>query len=59
MIGHNLLWARSDGLCTSRVFSRYLARLSLRPAFALAFEDAGSVNRNPSPAGVVSERLNG
>lgn len=59
VIGHNLLWARSYGLCTSRVFSRYLARLSRRPAFALAFEDAGSVNLNPPPAWVVSERLNG
>jgi glutathione S-transferase len=59
VIGHNLLWARSSGLCTGRVFGLYLARLSRRPAFALAFEDAGSVNRNPSPAGVVTERLNG
>lgn len=38
--GHNVLWARSYGLCQERSFQRYLARLARRPAFRSAFADA-------------------
>lgn len=40
VVGHNVLWARSCGLCQERTFQRYLARLARRPAFRSAFADA-------------------
>lgn len=37
---HNVMWAKTYGLCTDKVFSRYLSQLSKRPAFVQAFSDA-------------------
>lgn len=39
VMGHNVLWARSCGLCGERIFQRYLALLGRRSAFACAFDD--------------------
>jgi glutathione S-transferase len=43
VMGHNVLWARSCGLCGERIFQRYLALLGRRPAFARAFDDINTV----------------
>ncbi len=43
VMGHNVLWARSIGLCGERIFQRYLALLGRRPAFARAFDDIETV----------------
>jgi glutathione S-transferase len=40
VIGHDVTWARSYGLCRDDVFRSYLSRVSKRPAFAAAFADA-------------------
>lgn len=40
VVGHNVFWARVYSLCRDRVFRRYLATLSKRPAFVSAFSDA-------------------
>ncbi len=40
VIGHNVLWARSYGLCQAEVFRRYLSAISKREAFKSAFSDA-------------------
>lgn len=44
VIAHDVGWARRYGLCTDRVFARYLSTVSKRPAFALAFADAHEFN---------------
>lgn len=40
VIGHDVMWARGYGLCQDERFRRYLSRVSKRPAFVDAFEDA-------------------
>ncbi len=40
VMGHNITWARAYGLCQEEIFRQYLSRISKRPAFAKAFEDA-------------------
>lgn len=40
VIGHNVTWARGYGLCQDEIFREYLSRISKRPAFRKAFEDA-------------------
>ena len=42
VIGHNVTWARSYNLCQDNIFREYLSKLSKRPAFMKAFEDARS-----------------
>jgi glutathione S-transferase len=42
VIGHNVTWARSYKLCQDDIFREYLSRISKRPAFLKAFEDARS-----------------
>lgn len=39
VIAHDVGWARMYDLCADRVFSRYMANVSKRPAFAKAFAD--------------------
>lgn len=41
IVGHNVMWAKIYGLCNDEVFSTYLSKISKRPAFLLAFADAG------------------
>jgi len=41
VIGHNVTWARVYGLCQDDTFRQYLSRISKRPAFQKAFQDAG------------------
>ena len=40
VIGHNVTWARGYRLCQDDIFREYVSRLSKRPAFLKAFEDA-------------------
>lgn len=40
IVGHNVLWARTYGLCGGDVFTDYVGRLDKRPAFRKAFADA-------------------
>jgi glutathione S-transferase len=40
VIGHNVTWARGYQLCQDDIFRDYLSRISKRPAFLKAFEDA-------------------
>lgn len=40
VIGHNVTWARGYRLCQDDIFREYLSRISRRPAFLKAFEDA-------------------
>ena len=42
VIGHNGTWARSYKRCQDDIFREYLSRISKRPAFLKAFEDARS-----------------
>lgn len=39
VIGHNVNWARTYGMCQDDVFRSYASRLSARPAFGQAFDD--------------------
>ena len=41
VIGHGIAWAMAYGLCKGECFAKYLGRLALRPAYQLAFADAG------------------
>lgn len=41
IMGHNVMWGKLYGLCKDDVFSKYLSKISKRPAFLLAFADAG------------------
>ena len=45
IIGHNVRWAQSYGLCDDAVFGAYLGRLGERPAFQLAYADAHAFGR--------------
>jgi len=40
VVGHSVFWGRGYGLCRTPVLKAYLARLSARPAFQNAFDDA-------------------
>jgi len=48
IMGQNVKWARMYGLCTDEVFSGYLDRLSVRPAYQAAFSDKGQFARSPA-----------
>ena len=39
IMGQNILWAQAYGLCQDDVFSLYMGRLSVRPAFSQAYSD--------------------
>ena len=47
IIGYDIGWARSYGLCRDAVFSAYLSRVSKRPAYRKAFADAKTFNPKP------------
>ena len=59
VIGHNVTWARGYGLCQDEVFRSYLSRVSKRPAFRVAFADAGSFNPQPPKPPDGKIRFNG
>jgi len=51
---HNILWARSYGLCSDDIFSAYLSRISKRPAFMKAFSDMGDFTaQTPSDSPIM------
>lgn len=39
VVGHNVNWARTYGLCQDGVFKGYASRLAARPAYRQAFDD--------------------
>ncbi len=53
VIGHNVMWARGYQLCKDEIFREYLSRISKRPAFLKAFEDA----RNFTPEVSNKDRM--
>ena len=53
VIGHNVTWARGYQLCQDEIFREYLSRISKRPAFLKAFEDA----RNFTPEVPNKDRM--
>jgi glutathione S-transferase len=40
IMGHNIVWARTYGMCTDDAFRRYHERIASRPAFQRAYADA-------------------
>jgi glutathione S-transferase len=59
VIGHNIMWARPYGLCASRAFADYIARLFQRPAFTKTFSDLGHFTKAPPPGSAVLEKFTG
>ena len=47
VIGHNVTWARGYGMCQDELYRAYLSRVSKRPAFIKAFEDARQFKAEP------------
>jgi len=50
VMGQNVLWAKAYGLCQSKTFSDYIARLSQRTAFGKAYADMGDFSLAPPTA---------
>ena len=48
IMGQNVRWARMYQLCTDEVYSGYLDRLSVRPAYQAAFSDNDQFSRSPA-----------
>jgi glutathione S-transferase len=59
LVGHNILWSKSYGLCEDSVFGDYLSRVSKRPAFLSAFSDAHKFDPIPPQSGTLSEKFTG
>ncbi len=59
VLGHNVTWARAYGLCAQRAFRDYLSRLSERPAFRKAFDDARSFELDPGESEELREKFSG
>jgi glutathione S-transferase len=59
VMGHNIMWSRAAGLCADEVFTRYLARVSARPAYALAFADRQRFVRTMPEDAPAREGFNG
>jgi glutathione S-transferase len=56
VIGQNVRWARAYHLCFDDVFTRYLSRLSERPAYVRAFSDVtGTGPAIPEDSPVVAQ----
>ncbi len=59
VLGHNVTWARAYGLCAQPAFRDYLSRLSKRPAFQKAFDDARTFELDPGDSGELREKFSG
>lgn len=59
VVGHSVFWARAYGLCKDGVFRSYISRLSKRPAFVVAFADAGEFTAELSPEKALVGKFTG
>ncbi|MEP4148436.1 MAG: glutathione S-transferase family protein [Halioglobus sp.] len=59
LVGHNILWSRSYGLCQDALFDDYLSRVSKRPAFLSAFADAHKFVPVPPENAALSQKFTG
>ncbi|MEH6611589.1 MAG: glutathione S-transferase family protein [Halioglobus sp.] len=59
LVGHNILWSKSYGLCQDALFGSYLSRVSKRPAFLSAFADAHKFDPVPPKAAALSDKFTG
>ncbi|OUS28155.1 glutathione S-transferase [Thalassotalea sp. 42_200_T64] len=59
IITHNIMWAKMYGLCQHDVFSRYLSKVTKRPAFIKAFSDAKQFNLKPDKDSPVKANFSG
>ena len=59
LIGHNILWSRSYGLCQDKAFGDYLSRVSKRPAFLSAFADAHNFDPIPPKSATLLGKFTG
>ncbi|MEP5570104.1 MAG: glutathione S-transferase family protein [Halioglobus sp.] len=59
LIGHNILWSRSYGLCQGELFDEYLSRVSKRPAFLSAFADAHKFVPVPPEKAKLADKFTG
>lgn len=59
IIGHDLLWARSYGLCQDDLLNAYLGRLAERKAFQQAFADAHLFKPVPDHDSPVIQKFTG
>ena len=56
LVAYNVGWANAYGLCTDKIFRKYLTQMARRPAYQAAFADVGEFTPEPPPlpAGVKS-----
>jgi glutathione S-transferase len=59
LVGHNILWSKSYGLCQDDLFGDYLSRVSKRPAFLSAFADAHKFDPVPPETASLSGKFTG
>ncbi len=59
LVGHNILWSRSYGLCQDKAFGDYLSRVSKRPAFISAFSDAHKFDPIPPKSAPLLGKFTG
>jgi glutathione S-transferase len=59
LVGHNILWSKSYGLCQDALFGNYLSRVSKRPAFLSAFADAHKFDPIPPEVASLSSKFTG
>ena len=59
LVGHNILWSKSYGLCQDALFGGYLSQVSKRPAFLSAFADAHKFESIPPKAAALSGKFTG
>ena len=61
VMGQNVLWARAYDLCQRDEFGGYVATLSERPAFAMAYADLGDFTLAPPPEAArnLQEKIKG
>ena len=59
VIGHNIIWAKSYGLCTDEVLTKYLSTLSSRRAFQQAFSDAAEFQAQAPESSAANGQFTG
>jgi glutathione S-transferase len=59
IITHNVMWAKSYGLCTDDIYSNYLSKVTKRPAFMAAFADAKQFSHQVPEDSNLSQQITG
>ena len=59
IMGHNVMWAKSYGLCNDESIKGYLSRISKRPAFMAAFADAKQFVATPPDDSDLKSQVTG